>query len=78
MDYKTSKAIYDESETKTSLQMFTYALAILHEFGSLPTEYLYDFIAINKTQSANILRSIIDELSKMQNELVKTIDKITN
>lgn len=52
VDYKTSKAIYDESETKTSLQMFTYALAILHEFGSLPTEYLYDFIAINKTQSA--------------------------
>lgn len=33
---------------------------------------------INKTQSANILRSIIDELSKMQNELVKAIDKITN
>lgn len=33
---------------------------------------------ISETQSANILSGIIDKLSKMQNELVKAIDKITN
>lgn len=33
---------------------------------------------IDETQSANILRGIIDELNKMQNELINIIDKITN
>ena len=32
--------------------MFIYGLAILHEYGSLPIEYLYDFIVINETQLA--------------------------
>lgn len=52
VDYKSSKAAYREEDIKTSLQMFVYGLAILHEYGTLPIEYLYDFIAINETQLA--------------------------
>ncbi len=33
---------------------------------------------IDETQSANLLREIINELNEMVNELVKNIDKITN
>lgn len=33
---------------------------------------------IDKTQGASMLRDIVDELNEMQNELVRTIDKITN
>lgn len=33
---------------------------------------------IDETQGADMLRGIIDELNEMLNELVKTIDKITN
>ena len=33
---------------------------------------------IDETQGADMLRGIIDELNEMLNELIKTIDKITN
>ena len=33
---------------------------------------------IDETQGASMLRDIVDELNEMQNELVRTIDKITN
>ena len=52
VDYKTSKKIYDEKKTATSLQFGIYALSILNEFGQLPVESLYRFILLDKSQRA--------------------------
>lgn len=52
VDYKTSKATYEQSKLATSLQFGVYALAILNEFGKLPIESMYRFILIDEKQYA--------------------------
>ena len=52
VDYKSSKSTYNEKNIVTAKQMFIYALACAFMFGKLPTEFLYRFILINKSQKA--------------------------
>lgn len=52
VDYKTSKKVYDNSKLTTSWQFGIYAMAILNKFGTLPKEYIYNFILLNETQYA--------------------------
>lgn len=52
VDYKTGKAIFPETKTKTSLQHTIYNLATFAETGKLPIENLYDFIFLNELQPA--------------------------
>ena len=68
VDYKTSKKVYEQSKLATSLQFGVYALAILNEFGVLPTESEYRFILIDDKQYA---------LTKgWENRLIKAMDKV--
>lgn len=52
VDYKSSKATYDDKKIKTPLQMFIYALAVENKFDELPIEFVYDFILLDKQQKA--------------------------
>lgn len=68
VDYKTSKKVYEQSKLATSLQFGIYALAILNEFGVLPTESKYRFILIDDEQYA---------LTKgWEKRLIKALDKV--
>ena len=68
IDYKTSKKVYEQSKLATSLQFGIYALAILNEFGVLPTESIYRFILIDDKQYA---------LTKgWEKRLIKALDKV--
>ncbi|MFG6322612.1 MAG: PD-(D/E)XK nuclease family protein [Lachnospiraceae bacterium] len=68
VDYKTSKKVYEQSKLATSLQFGIYALAILNEFGVLPTESIYRFILIDDEQYA---------LTKgWEKRLIKALDKV--
>lgn len=68
VDYKTSKKVYDSSKLATSLQFGIYALAILTNFGVLPTESKYRFILLDNNQYA---------LTKgWEKRLIKALDKI--
>lgn len=52
VDYKTSKATYDEAKLKTPMQMVIYDIAIQNIYGKAPVEHLYDFVFLGKTQLA--------------------------
>lgn len=68
IDYKTSKKVYEQSKLATSLQFGIYALAILNEFGVLPTESIYRFILIDDEQYA---------LTKgWEKRLIKALNKV--
>ena len=68
IDYKTSKKVYDSSKLATSLQFGIYALAILNDFGVLPSQSKYRFILLDETQSA---------LTKgWEKRLIKALDNI--
>ena len=68
VDYKTSKKAYDSKKLATSLQFGIYALAILNEFGVLPTESEYSFVLIDEKQLA---------LTKgWEKRLIKALDKL--
>lgn len=68
VDYKTSKAVFDLKELPTSMQFGIYAMAAYCYFETVPVEYLYRFILIDKKQNA---------LSKgWEKRLVKALDKI--
>lgn len=47
VDYKTSKAAYDDKKLATPLQMVIYGLACYLKYGKLPVEYLYRFVLID-------------------------------
>ena len=74
VDYKTSKAAYDDKELKTPLQMVAYDYGVMNEYDKLPTTHMYDFIFINETRLAcskgyftrgqNKLRKIFDNLEQ--------------
>ena len=67
-DYKTSKKVYDNSKLVTSMQFGIYALAILNEFHTLPTQSEYRFILLDEAQLA---------LTKGdENRLIKALDKL--
>lgn len=51
-DYKSSKKVFDDKHNATAQQMGIYGLAILNEFGKVPIKYQYDFILLDKYQSA--------------------------
>lgn len=77
VDYKTSKAIYDEKKIKTPLQMVIYSLACKELYGKYPIECLYEFIFINEKQIGGSkgymvrgekkLNSILDEIDNCFN-----------
>ena len=73
-DYKTSKAIYDNSKVATSMQFFIYALAILHEVHELPTSSNYRFILIDRFQPALSTGYVKRGIKALDNLL----DKINN
>jgi CRISPR/Cas system-associated exonuclease Cas4 (RecB family) len=50
VDYKSSKKMFDDKDTKTPLQMLFYTLAIEHVYGMQPVEHLYDFMFLGKIQ----------------------------
>lgn len=52
VDYKTSKATFDEQKVKTSMQMIIYDMAIRKIYGKQPIDHMFDFIFIGKTQHA--------------------------
>lgn len=51
IDYKTSKAVFPDTDIKTPLQHVTYDLACVFLYGVLPVDHIYDFIFINKQQT---------------------------
>jgi hypothetical protein len=51
IDYKTSKALFDDSKIKTPFQMYVYALACKEIYGKYPIECIYDFIFLGKEQT---------------------------
>lgn len=52
VDYKTSKAIFDEKKVKTSMQMIIYDMAIRNIYHVIPSSHLFDFIFIGQRQHA--------------------------
>lgn len=56
-DYKTSKKVFDRQHNVTAQQMLIYTFAVYLIYGILPTEHVYDFILLNKTQSDDVLTS---------------------
>lgn len=72
VDYKTSKKIFDAKKLPTSQQFGIYALAILNEFGKLPSQSLYRFIFLDEEQLA-LTKGWEKRLIK---KLTKTFDKI--
>lgn len=75
-DYKTSKACFDSSKIKTSLQMVMYDLACLHLYGEIPIWHEYSFIAINDKQttgdgvcSKGYLKRGIKKLDRLLNKI---------
>lgn len=67
IDYKTSKAPYDEKKLATPLQMVIYGLACYLSYGRLPVEYLYRFVLINESQHGctdGYLKRAITKLDK--------------
>lgn len=52
VDYKTSKAIFDDSKVKTSMQMFIYDMAVRKMYDKEPVEHIFDFIFLGKKQLA--------------------------
>lgn len=52
VDYKTSKAIFDDKKVKTAMQMVIYDMAVRKIYNKIPVEHVYDFIFINQRQRA--------------------------
>lgn len=82
VDYKTSKKVFEEKDTKTALQMFVYALAVASIYKKLPSEFLYRFILIDKSQSAMTkgweyrgIKSLTNILEKVEENKEKKIWK---
>lgn len=72
VDYKTSKATYDDKKLNTPLQMVIYALACREMYGKLPIEFMYDFIFLNQEQKA----CSKGYLNRGEKKLNKILDKI--
>lgn len=51
-DYKTANHVYATDELNYSPQFFTYALAVLNEYGVLPQECEYDFVFLGQKAKA--------------------------
>lgn len=75
-DYKTSKAVYDSSKIKTPLQHIFYDMAILHMYGVLPVEHVYDFILIDQVQNHSTGVCTKDYLKRGIKKIDKTINSI--
>ena len=52
VDYKTNKKLYPVKDLATSLQFGIYAMAVLQEFGEIPSEYQYRMILLDQHQNA--------------------------
>lgn len=76
-DYKSSRQTYREQDLKTPLQMFIYSLAVKEIYQKLPSEFMYDFILLNKYQLAcskgyeargiKKLNSLLDAIEESRN-----------
>ena len=77
VDYKSSKAVFPDTDIKTPLQHITYDLACVFLYGVLPVDHIYDFVFINKQQTGadgvcskgylkRGLKKLTDLLDKMQ------------
>jgi len=74
VDYKTSKSVFNESMTKTPLQMIVYALACVSLYERIPEEYLYSFVLINKEQlvcSKGYMNRGIKKLNKLLDQMME-------
>lgn len=52
VDYKTSKAKFDDTKAKTSMQMIVYDMAVRSMFNKIPVEHMFDFVFLGTTQKA--------------------------
>jgi putative RecB family exonuclease len=78
IDYKTSKKAYSSKDTATALQMCIYGMYIYLKYGVLPVEYLYSFVLINETQTANTKgyeKRAIKKLDSLLTEIFMNTDK---
>ena len=50
VDYKSSKKLFDDKDTKTPMQMYFYTLAVEEMYGATPIEHIYDFIFLGQLQ----------------------------
>ena len=74
-DFKTSKKIFDDKKTKTSLQQLIYGISLFNEYGILPEAYEYSFIMINEKQEANSRGYLIRGMKKLDSILNSIEDR---
>ncbi len=80
VDYKTSKKVFDDNHNKTPQQFIIYGLAIYLMFGILPSEYIYNFVLINKKQLActkGYIKRGIKKINKIFEEIEIAMDNDT-
>lgn len=75
-DYKSSKAIFPETDIKTPMQHVIYDLACIYLYGQPAADHVYDFILIDAIQgndegvcSKGYLKRGIKKLDKVLNEM---------
>ena len=82
VDYKSSKAVFRDTEIKTPLQHVIYDLGCLYLYKTLPEEHEYDFIFLDKKQGMEDgvcskgylkrgikkINSLLDEMDEMERE----------
>jgi len=74
VDYKSSKKVFDEKYIKTPLQMFIYTMAVEHMFNATPVSHIYDFMFLDKMQSAcskGFYKRGTTKLLKLYDELIE-------
>lgn len=79
VDYKTSKAVFPDADIKTSLQHFTYDLACLFKYDSIPIWHEYDFICINQKQTTAdgvCSKGYLKRGKKKLDKLLNSIDEL--
>lgn len=73
-DYKTSNTVFNQNDLDYSQQFFTYALAILNEYGKIPVEYEYDFIFLG--EKAKALTKKVTSFQKCYEKMHSSIDEM--
>ncbi len=76
VDYKTSKAKFDETKIKTPMQHIFYDMACMFMYDKLPMEHEYDFILINEKQTSADGVCSKGYLKRGIKKLDDTLDKI--
>lgn len=77
-DYKSSKAVFRDSDIKTPMQHVTYDLACILLYGKPADEHEYDFILIDKIQGQKDGVCSKGYLKRGVNKLNKLLDMMEN